>query len=919
MAGGIIGSLMYAVGFKFNSSGLDQADSKVKALTKGVIGLGALATTAMIGIGTAALTAASGFEEAMSSVQLTTGQTTDQMEATREIAKNLYNQNFGEDWADLGGSISAVAKATGLTGDALESASREAMLYAGAFDGDVTESIAGVSVAMKNFGVTSTEAFNLLTQGQTNGTNTQGDMLDSINEYSQAFASMGFTMEDTMGYLTNGLKAGARNTDLLGDAMNEFSILSIEAGGTAETSFQALGLDANKMMQTFSKGGPTAKAAFKDIVSMISDIEDPVQQNTIGVGLFGTMFEELGVKAFSALDDVNNGFDKSKDSAANLNNGFTNIGESLQYFKRHIETGILIPIGQKLLPYLSQFGSWISGHQSEIAAFGEMIGNGLGAAIEKVSGWVQAAIPYLQQFGAQAAQAFGYLIDKGKELWTAIQPVVTLIGTQLVAAVVALWPEIQNIAGKMVEVGKAVWEWEPFIPIVSGIAAILLTYKTAMMAVSTATKIAGIATKVWSGITKAFTAVQTAFNAVLAMNPIALVVLALVGLGVALTVAYKRSDKFRAFIDKMWAGIKKATTATLDFFRVTIPKVFKTAFDAVTGFLKKWGITILAVIGGPITMIALLVYKNWDKIKSVTVSVFTGIWNWLKSAWGWITSTISGAASGIWNTVTGAWNKVKEVTTSIFTAVWNKITAVWDGITGTVTGAGSNVWSAVKGAWNKVFSTTNSLMTQVWNKITGIWGQIVAGVKTAGTNLWTAVSEMWGKVTGFFDGINLFTIGENIIQGLIDGVGSMASDLISKIETMGSDFMSSVKRTFGFKATANVSVDTDAVLGGKVDGSHANGLSYVPWDGYIAELHKGERVLTNDENQEYSRYTPESAPARTTNNTSKAEINPVINISIQGNADEKTIASLRAAIREEMQDIFDAASRIMGVEISGAN
>lgn len=35
----------------------------------------------------------------------------------------------------------------------------------------------------------------------------------------------------------------------------------------------------------------------------------------------------------------------------------------------------------------------------------------------------------------------------------------------------------------------------------------------------------------------------------------------------------------------------------------------------------------------------------------------------------------------------------------------------------------------------------------------------------------------------------------------------------------------------------------------KVNGSHANGLNYVPFDGYIAELHKGERVLTKDENE----------------------------------------------------------------------
>jgi phage-related minor tail protein len=38
---------------------------------------------------------------------------------------------------------------------------------------------------------------------------------------------------------------------------------------------------------------------------------------------------------------------------------------------------------------------------------------------------------------------------------------------------------------------------------------------------------------------------------------------------------------------------------------------------------------------------------------------------------------------------------------------------------------------------------------------------------------------------------------------------------------------------------------------GAAHGSHANGLAYVPFDGYRAELHKGERVLTADENRSY--------------------------------------------------------------------
>lgn len=37
------------------------------------------------------------------------------------------------------------------------------------------------------------------------------------------------------------------------------------------------------------------------------------------------------------------------------------------------------------------------------------------------------------------------------------------------------------------------------------------------------------------------------------------------------------------------------------------------------------------------------------------------------------------------------------------------------------------------------------------------------------------------------------------------------------------------------------------------DGSHAGGLDYVPYNGYRAELHEGERVLTKQQNKEYNR------------------------------------------------------------------
>lgn len=87
----------------------------------------------------------------------------------------------------------------------------------------------------------------------------------------------------------------------------------------------------------------------------------------------------------------------------------------------------------------------------------------------------------------------------------------------------------------------------------------------------------------------------------------------------------------------------------------------------------------------------------------------------------------------------------------------------------------------------------------------------------------------------------------------------------------------------------------------QVDGSHANGLAYVPHDGYVAELHEGERVLTAEENRaynmDYSQYG--------TSNTS-ALVDEI-------KALRQEVASLRADQREQTGALiasnYDASER----------
>lgn len=49
----------------------------------------------------------------------------------------------------------------------------------------------------------------------------------------------------------------------------------------------------------------------------------------------------------------------------------------------------------------------------------------------------------------------------------------------------------------------------------------------------------------------------------------------------------------------------------------------------------------------------------------------------------------------------------------------------------------------------------------------------------------------------------------------------------------------------------HISADDVSVEGGSVNGSHAGGLDYVPYNNYVANLHRGEMVLTAKEADSY--------------------------------------------------------------------
>ncbi|MDQ0876761.1 TP901 family phage tail tape measure protein [Paenibacillus sp. V4I3] len=451
---GVISNLMFAVGFKISDRALRDTDRQVDSLSEGVIEFGIAGAAAMAGFGGAAVHAASEYETAMSKVQMSTGASKEQMQETRDLAKDLYSQNYGENWQDLGSTISTVQQFTKQTGEELKQTTKDAILLRSAFGYEITDSVKVADTMMKNFGISSDESFSLFSQGAQQGLDKSGELLDTANEYSPQFKSLGFSANEMFDTFSAGLEGGAFNLDKIGDAVKEFNIRSKDGSKASSDAYKMLGLDAEKMMSTFAAGGPEAKKSFTQIMQMIADIEDPVAKNTIGVSLMGSQFEDLEATVISSLGSTKSQFDMTKKSLDEVDQiSFSSPGQAFQAFGRQIETFLLIPFGEKLLPYFTRFGQWMTTHQPQIEAVGAVLGNTLGGAITVV------------------ATSVSFLTDKFEYIAPALAGFAAVIGYSLIPAFIAwssgMW--LAAVAG-----WAAVAPWLPFIAIGLGVAAVIV-------------------------------------------------------------------------------------------------------------------------------------------------------------------------------------------------------------------------------------------------------------------------------------------------------------------------------------------------------------------------------------------------------------------------------------------------------------
>lgn len=283
------------------------------------------------------------WQTATNQVAAATGAAGAELENLRDVMENVYADNFGEDVADVADAVALVNRnMANLDQNGLTAATEGALALRDAFEYDVEESTRAAEAIRKNFGSSAEEAFSLIAAGAQNGLDYSGELIDTINEYSSQFAKLGFDADGMFNILQAGADGTAWNLDKVGDAIKEFSIRAIDGSDTTVEAFTSLGYNAEELMATFAAGGEGANDAFFDVLDTLMAVDDQVERDALGVALFGTQWEDLGVEAMEAMANASQAAYDTGDALEQINQvKYNDLDSAIQGIGRQIEVALL--------------------------------------------------------------------------------------------------------------------------------------------------------------------------------------------------------------------------------------------------------------------------------------------------------------------------------------------------------------------------------------------------------------------------------------------------------------------------------------------------------------------------------------------------------------------------------------------------
>lgn len=702
---------------------LDGLGGKVSSVA-GALGTGLKA----IGVGVAAIGAAMvtgigyavGFADevkgAVNDFEASTGIAEAAANGFEDAMLRIYNNNFGEGLEDISAAMATVAQTSGeVDPTKIEELTQNALMLRDTFGFDVQEQMRAVNMLMDQFGMTGEEAFNLIAQGAQNGLDKNGDLLDSINEYSVHFKSLGLDAEDMFNSFANGADAGTFSVDKLGDAVKEFGIRAKDGSDSTMQAFSAIGLSAEDMSAAFAAGGDEAAKAFEDVTNALFAMDDPLAQNTAGVALFGTMWEDLGVEGMKALTNLNGEISTTTDALSAINKvKYDDFGSAMSGLGRILKTNFVLPIGEEALPALSDFVNEVSAGAAsangDISKMADTFGTALAGLVEEFS----TILPKITEFATEIVLG---LVDGLVASLPAISAAAVDMITALVEGLIAALPAIATAATDII------------LSLIDGLISVLpLLLEAAVQVILALAN--GIGEALPQLLPKIVEVVVAMVQTLIDNIPLLI--------DAALQLIMGLAEGIIAAIPVLIEALPTLITSLIDGLLSAIPQIIQAGIDLLTalvGALPEIITAIVAAIPEIINGIVTALMENLPIIIQAGIDLLVALIQALPQIITTIVAAIPQIIGGICDALIGNIDQIIMAGVQLFVALIQNLPTII-----------VEIVKAVPQIIEGIVSAFGSLAY----KIVEIGGNLVSGIWEGISN---AASWLWDKVTGFFSGI----------------------------------------------------------------------------------------------------------------------------------------------------------------------
>lgn len=237
--------------------------------------------------------------------------------------------------------------------------------------------------------------------------------------------------------------------------------------------------------------------------------------------------------------------------------------------------------------------------------------------------------------------------------------------------------------------------------------------RAAVIATAVAQRAAAVASK-------AMAAAQWLLNAAMSANPIGLIIVAIIALGAAFVLAYKKIGWFRTLVD-------------------TLFKWFMTAVNFVVNFVKSHWQLLIAIILGPMGIIVGLVIKYWSQIKSFVMAAVNFVVGFVKNHWRLLIAIVLGPLGIVLGLVTKYWNQIRAFISRAVDAVIGFVRSHWRLIISIIGGPLVAAVVLITKYWGQIKSKTVSF----WNSIKSFLSGVLNNIKRGFDRAVDGIASVW--------------------------------------------------------------------------------------------------------------------------------------------------------------------------------